>query len=82
MLVRMDKQDDRYFAALDKRTEYFSVGIVTKLTVRQLAHNAHGFALRNDKKFWEALQNAQNGKHQSDDDCYWPPTLKIPNSDL
>ena len=33
LLVRMDKQDDRYIEALNKRTELFATAIVTKLTV-------------------------------------------------
>ena len=33
LLVRMDKQDDRYVEALNKRTELFATAIVTKLTV-------------------------------------------------
>ena len=48
-LVRMDKQDDRYSEALNKRTELFAVGIVTKLTVRQIIYNVYGFKLRKEK---------------------------------
>ena len=33
LLVRMDKQDDRYVEAMNKRTELFATAIVTKLTV-------------------------------------------------
>ena len=45
-MVRMDKQDDRYSQALNKRTEHFAVGMVTKLTVRQTIYNVHGFKVR------------------------------------
>ena len=33
LLVRMDKQDDRYVEAMNKRTELFATAIVARLTV-------------------------------------------------
>ena len=48
-LVRMDKQDDRYSQALNKRTEYCAVWMVTKLTVRQTIYNVYGFKMRKER---------------------------------
>ena len=49
LLVRMDKQDDRYAEALNKRTELFATAIVTKLTVEQTIYNVYGFKMRKEK---------------------------------